>query len=67
MNFEQYFSQPEVIYEFDTEYDVAKRSWNACKNEVLKLLQKYTIETKGPHGTGYEELSIDVIDEIRKL
>ncbi len=41
--------------------------WRACKKRVLEILKENTKEREMAHGTGYEYISIDVIEEIEKL
>ena len=68
MNFKEWFNlQTKIGYPCFMDYLSAQKSWEACKNEVLNILQKHTIEHNGAHGTGHEKLDIDCIEKIKNL
>jgi hypothetical protein len=48
---------------------MAELAWDACKQEVLKILKdkKYKIVYSSYSGDGFEHLDPSVVDEIEKL
>ncbi len=50
--------------EYDSDYAIGSRSWNAARDKILEILR---IETGFPFGVDDEWIHIDAIEKIKNL
>lgn len=67
MNFEEYWKQI-YIEEEESDYSFIQKTWNTCKNEVLKILRdKNNNDIYDTDGGCVSAISISVIREVEEL
>ncbi len=66
MTFKQYWNSQDLD-KYRTTEDYCAATWNACKQEVLKILQSSDNQFYDNQGFRYAAIKTSVIKEIEKL
>ncbi len=66
MNFEQWFDDRVGNYDYPYEKGFRRDGWNACKEEVLKILEKKR-ETIWRNGAEDEIIELKAIELVKNL